>query len=458
MKEFEETKPIRDMLEAFEPQAPEFNLLFEGEILGDASFRQIFQSKLDTYEAESPSFNQIFADKPLGQTLVPHKHLIPMWAVISAAAACFTLLMLLPEKIQMDQGALSLVEHKVIHKTRSKGKPLFHDSTQINLITEKLESPNAIGAIAIEKKKLQTRETLISYEEAQRERDSSSNQNIRKISPSSSNYLAVANKRSVEQAYKDAKVKKEKIKRDRMVLGTHFNSANRLLSLVNTKSTGTYPLEATANQYSTGYSNLEGSSTSMLRTATVSRNAWVTPENIPASVSLSAQQAVYSLPINIGLSVSFPLFRDFEIITGLNYTYLHSTTNSNSPNYSCELKQGLHYIGIPVKLSLNLIKRGRFGTYAALGGTIEKGLVGTQKCYVTNTNGEESDWENNQKIYGFQPSLTGQLGLYYELNRTFNLYLEPGVSYFIPNDQPVSSRTDEPYNFNLGFGLRYRIK
>lgn len=458
MKGSEETKPIRDILEAYNPTAPEFNSLFEGELLGDAPFRQIFQSKLKTFEAESPSFDQMFSGQTLGQTTVPNKHRIPMWGVISAAAACFTLLMLLPDKIQMNQGSLSLVEQKTIYKTKSKSEPLLHESPQVKSLTEKLEHPKTISILAIDRNKTQIRETLISYEDAQNEDNASSSDHLlSKISPSSAS-LDVANERSVEQAYAEAKVKKEKYKREKMILGTNFNSANGLLSLLNTKSTNAYTLEATANQYSTGYSNLEGSSTSLLRTATVSKNEWVKPENISAS-SLSTQQTAYSLPINVGLSVSFPLLVDFEIITGLNYTYLYGTiSNSDTKSSSFKLKRELHYIGIPVKLSLNIIKKDHFGVYAAFGGAIEKGLVGIQKCHVVNTDGETSNWENSQKVYGVQPSLTGQAGVYYNLNKTFNLYFEPGVSYFFPNDQPISSRTEEPYNFNLGFGLRYRIQ
>ena len=43
MKSLDETEPMREILEAFEPETPDFDSLFEGELLGDAPLRQIFQ-------------------------------------------------------------------------------------------------------------------------------------------------------------------------------------------------------------------------------------------------------------------------------------------------------------------------------------------------------------------------------------------------------------------------------
>jgi hypothetical protein len=118
------------------------------------------------------------------------------------------------------------------------------------------------------------------------------------------------------------------------------------------------------------------------------------------------------------------------------------------------LKQELHYLGIPVKIAVNLVKRGDFVIYSAVGGTIEKGLAGVQ----TSTVEGEGTWKGTQSIQGIQTSLTGQFGVSYNLNNSFLLYLEPGVAWYIPSDQPVSNRTEEPFNFNLAMGIRYKLQ
>jgi len=458
MQDFDEMKPIRDMLETYESSVPDFDTLFKGEVLGDTPLRQICGTKLNSFEAETPSFDQMFAGQVLGH-ITPKRRMVPIWVVIGAAAACFTLLLSLPGKIQMDQTPLSLMEQKHVYKAPLKGKAIVIDSLQKDIQTEKLESPKTIGLLAVDKKESETPETLLTYEESQMQRDSSVDNSLTKIRPSEKANLAVNYERSVEAAYAAAKIRKIKVKREKMNLGTSFNSANRLLSLVNTKSANAYPLQTAAGNYSAGYSSLEGASSSLLRAATISRNTWEETDNISKPV-LDKYKAVYSLPINFGLSVSFPLFRRFEIITGLNYTYMSGTISGENETSvrSFNLKQELHYLGIPLKISMNIFKQGKFGAYAAFGGTIEKGIAGIQKSHVVNTDGEKIDWDSSQPVYGLQPSITGQLGLFYELNKTFNLYIEPGTSYFFPNDQPISSRTEEPFNFNIGIGLRYRIQ
>lgn len=457
MRKSDETKPIRALLETYESQAPDFDSLFESEVLGDAPFRQICQSKLNNFEADAPSFDRMFAGSPLVKTIAP-KRMLPLWTAIGAVAACLALILLLPQRMQMEKESLSQIESTTVKKS-STHKARKHQAIipqkEILAQTLKLESPKSIKTLSIDHKVLKVRETLAYNQEKPTDRDSTS-KSLTKINPSAKSNLDVTYERSVEEAYAAARIKKTKAKREKLNLGTNFSSSNRLLSLVNTKSANTYPLQSASNNITDGYYSLEGASTPMLRTVTVSRNAWETPENI-SNEALKKYEATYSLPINLGISISVPLFRYLEITTGLNYTYMSAKISGKDANQPFELKQELHYVGIPLKLSVTFLKIGHFGTYVAAGGTIEKGLTGIQKSSVINSNGETDEWSSKQSIYGFQPSVSGQLGIYYDLNKSFNVYLEPGASYFFPNDQPISSRTEEPFNFNLGLGLRYRI-
>jgi hypothetical protein len=467
MKKIDEiVPPIREKIEAYETQAPDFDSLFMGEVLGNAPLHQLFQSKLDVFETEAPSFDRLFANQTLGKT-APKKHLSPIWAFVAAVAACVAVIFLLPTKTQMDQRPISQVKQEVVQKKSKKVRIIKKVSISKDLLTQKLESPKVIKSLPVEKSDSKTLETLFSYEESTINRDTLSDQNLTKIVPSKKNNLAVTNKRSIkrsiDEAYALAKTKKVRIKRERMLIGATFNSANRLLSQVNTKSSEDFPMQSIASNNSVGFASLEGASATMLRSASVSRNEWITPDNINSK--LDNYKTAYSLPINLGLSISFPLFRSFEIMTGVTYTYMYGKTSGmygktsgETTNSTFDLKQELHYIGIPLKLSVSIFKQGRFGAYASFGGAIEKGLSGIQESHVVTTDGDVQDWSSKQSIYGFQTSLSGQLGLCYELNKTFNLYIEPGMSYFLANDQPVSSRTEEPFNFNLGIGLRYRVK
>ena len=77
---------------------------------------------------------------------------------------------------------------------------------------------------------------------------------------------------------------------------------------------------------------------------------------------------------------------------------------------------------------------------------------------MVSASGDVDDWRSTQRVYGVQPLVKGQLGVSYDIASSYEFYLEPGGTYSIPNDQPVSSRTEEPFYFNIGFGLRYRLK
>jgi len=320
MKEFDDTKTLQDIFEHFEAQAPDFDALFKGDVLGDASLRHLYQSKLEHLETPAPSFDELFA----GQTFLmakPRKRMIPFWAAIATVAACFALALLLPQKIQLEQVNFSQTEKPVVlKKSHKSSKPQIKVQEEV-LLTQALESPKTIQKLAINTKTSKVSETLITYEEVIEKREPHEGK-IAKIKPTKKNNLAVPYERSVEEAYADAKTKKTDKKRERLSLGTNLNSSNRLLSLLNTKSTDTYPLQGLSHSYSAAYSSLEGATSKLVTTEAASDNTWEIPSNLVNNkVVLNEYKAIYSLPISVGLSVSFPLYKHVNIITGLNYTF-----------------------------------------------------------------------------------------------------------------------------------------
>jgi len=164
------------------------------------------------------------------------------------------------------------------------------------------------------------------------------------------------------------------------------------------------------------------------------------------------------MPINGGLSLSIPLTYRVEIQTGIGYTYLSSRTTGLVNTASFELNRSLHYVGVPLKLAFQSYEAGGFHFYGAVGGVVEKGLIGKQFSVVTSQDGQVSTWEASQRIEGLQPMLTGLLGISYDMPRQWQFYIEPGALYSFDTDQPVSCRTEDPFCFNICLGLRYRVK
>jgi hypothetical protein len=166
-------------------------------------------------------------------------------------------------------------------------------------------------------------------------------------------------------------------------------------------------------------------------------------EYIPAQPT----ETTHYMPLSFGLTFRFYFTSRWAIESGLVYTYL-SSEYKYGPNY--RLKQRLHYLGLPVNAVYQFVGSKRFSVYVSGGGMLEKGI--SADCKIITPSSQTNSHEN---IAGVQWSLNGQLGVSYNFSKRFSLYAEPGVRYFFPDArQPESVRTEQPFNFSLGFGLR----
>ena len=156
-----------------------------------------------------------------------------------------------------------------------------------------------------------------------------------------------------------------------------------------------------------------------------------------------------SFPVSLGITVRKRLNKTIGIETGLLYTYLSSDLRISGAEYN-DATLKLHYIGIPVNLTVNLWDKNRWNIYASGGGMVEKGL---RSVYVKRGYNVYSKEKNN--ISGLQWSLNGGIGLSYGLYKNMNLYVVPGFSYYFDCNQPISKRTEDPFSFNLRAGIRY---
>ena len=58
---------------------------------------------------------------------------------------------------------------------------------------------------------------------------------------------------------------------------------------------------------------------------------------------------------------------------------------------------------------------------------------------------------------GLQFSVDAGLGVEFLLSRRVGLYVDPGVSYYFPCNQPRSLRTEKPLLLNFDVGLRFNF-
>lgn len=160
----------------------------------------------------------------------------------------------------------------------------------------------------------------------------------------------------------------------------------------------------------------------------------------------------YSLPLNLGVQFQFPIGENMALGVGLNYTMLRSRYDCLINKKKFDVKQTLHYMGIPVNVYGTVAQRNNFRFYLNAGAALEKGLRA-----VYDLKSYDQTEHNSSSIDGVQFSVNAGLGVEYILGNTTGLYLEPNIVYYIDSDVPQSIRTDQPLQVKAELGFRFRF-
>ena len=142
-----------------------------------------------------------------------------------------------------------------------------------------------------------------------------------------------------------------------------------------------------------------------------------------------AEHGDYKVPISAGVTVERKLNQYLGIETGILYSNLRSEGLS------------LHYLGIPMRMNVQLVDKKKVGFYATVGGIADKCITGA--------------FDNSFKKEPVQLSLTAGLGMQYKITKSLSAFVEPSVSHHFDTDSElITIRTKRPTNFNLLCGIR----
>ena len=160
----------------------------------------------------------------------------------------------------------------------------------------------------------------------------------------------------------------------------------------------------------------------------------------------------YSLPVNLGVQLQFPVGDNLALGIGVSYTMLRSRFDClvNKVRYSGQ--QTLHYIGIPVNVYGKVAERNRFTFYINGGAMIEKGIRAKYKF-----SSYKDSYSNSTKMDGLQFSVNAGLGVEYKLADYMGLYFEPNIIYFTNSDMQYCVRTDQPLQIKAELGCRFHF-
>lgn len=197
--------------------------------------------------------------------------------------------------------------------------------------------------------------------------------------------------------------------------------------------------------------------------AGVTKTDWIDKDSKASAIVYNQpevqEEYSHKIPVKVGLTARYNITGRLGVETGLTYSILSSSVkigNSETGKNWSTGSQTLHYLGIPLNISFNILNSRYVNIYVTGGGMMEKSISGNIKTdeYVdgkfartltTNISPKGLQWSVNAAA-GVQANILPQLGL----------FVEPGVSHHFKNGSRVRSiYTDKPTDFSLGFGLRY---
>ncbi|WP_288438389.1 porin family protein [uncultured Chryseobacterium sp.] len=212
-----------------------------------------------------------------------------------------------------------------------------------------------------------------------------------------------------------------------------------------------------AEQQFPGYASITGKAMSVEQVFTTSEY-----HDDPLTAILLANQSQpvearirHKVPVTFGLSLYYNLGKRWGIGAGLNYTKLSSELHSGSDNNYIKGDQTIHYIGLPVQVNYNVIRKGRFTGYITGGALVEKPISGSvTTSYIVNDEVKESSKERLDHK-PFQFSVNAAAGLQLKIVDKIGVYAEPGIGYhFKEENAPNTIYKEKPLHFNMKFGIR----
>ncbi len=172
----------------------------------------------------------------------------------------------------------------------------------------------------------------------------------------------------------------------------------------------------------------------------------------------SEMKAKHNQPVRAGVTVRYEVAPRWGVQTGLTYSCLQSSFDVSLDGVTNSTDQLLHYLGVPVNVTYDAWRCGRFGVYALAGGMGEMLVDGKAKSSYTMCGKEWQHQSSRIKDNRVLWSVNAAVGVECEVVKRVALYVEPGCSYHFDNGSSVQSAyTDRRWDFDLNFGLRVKL-
>lgn len=197
--------------------------------------------------------------------------------------------------------------------------------------------------------------------------------------------------------------------------------------------------------------------------AGVTKTDWIDKDSKASAIVYNQpevqEEYSHKIPVKVGLIARYNITGRLGVETGLTYSILSSsvkTGNSETGKNWSTGSQTLHYLGIPLNISFNILNSRYVNIYVTGGGMMEKSISGSIKTDEYVDGKFDRTLTTNISPKGLQWSVNAAAGVQANILPQLGLFVEPGVSHHFKNGSRVRSiYTDKPTDFSLGFGLRY---
>lgn len=197
--------------------------------------------------------------------------------------------------------------------------------------------------------------------------------------------------------------------------------------------------------------------------AGVTKTDWIDKDSKASAIVYNQpevqEEYSHKIPVKVGLTARYNITGRLGVETGLTYSILSSsvkTGNSETGKNWSTGSQTLHYLGIPLNISFNILNSRYVNIYVSGGGMMEKSISGSIKTDEYVDGKFDRTLTTNISPKGLQWSVNAAAGIQANILPQLGFFVEPGVSHHFKNGSRVRSiYTDKPTDFSLGFGLRY---
>lgn len=179
------------------------------------------------------------------------------------------------------------------------------------------------------------------------------------------------------------------------------------------------------------------------------------------SITQLSKESTYAVPVSFGVGVRIPLRDKWSLETGLTYSFLERTFTGiykeieggmvvNTVN--ADIRNTLHYAGIPVTFNYDIVSGQKTLFYAYAGGAVEKAFINR---YSIPSSGSTITY--SESVSGVQLSAAAGIGVSFLVTDWLGIYIDPSLRYYFDCGQPVSIRTQQPFTMNLEMGFRFNL-